>query len=69
MNVELHPLTLTFVGNGPEPIAFQIADRRPSGGGRWTLPRISLVERAVLRALCQEALAAIDRAEADEAAS
>lgn len=64
ITADLPTLSLTFVGWGPNPIAVCIGDQRPSTA-RWTLPSLSLVERAVLRALCNEALATLDRTEAD----
>jgi hypothetical protein len=62
--VSLNPLSLVYVGMAPNPIAFQIQDRRTSDRHSSTYDCLSLVERAVLRALCVEAIANLDRLEA-----
>lgn len=67
----LQPFTLTFVGTNlggtTEPTEWQISDRKPSPhGGVWMFRDMSIVERAVLRALCNEALRRLDATEAEE---
>ena len=66
----LTPLTLTFVGSDrggtSTPTGWQIADHVPTAG-EWTFMGMSIIERAVLRALCHEALRRLDSTEAEDA--
>lgn len=62
------PLSLYFVGSGRDgdAITWEIADRVVDGSV-WSFTSISIVERAVLRELCAEAIRRLDATEAREA--
>jgi hypothetical protein len=66
-SIDLNPLTLVLVGAGSEPIAWQLSDE-PKTSGVWSFGHMTLVERAALRALCEEAIRWIDRSGPQDAA-
>ena len=58
--IDVSPLTIVLVGQGEEPIAWQLSGE-PTASGVWSFNHMGLVERAALRALCEEAIRWIDR--------
>lgn len=61
-NLREMPLSVHLVGNGPEPVIYSVWDRKPDDGN-WTFADMTIVSRAALRALLNEAIAMIDRQE------